>query len=119
NLALNPDFSQVEADVAQLDVNNQFSLFFPETRPFFLDGADYFATPVNAVFTRTVADPDVGVKLTGSSSTSTYGVLLAEDAVTTLLFPGPLNSSNDVLEQSNRVFVGRYAHAFGENASTL
>src|SRR5690606_29538342 len=36
NLALNPDFSQVEADVAQLDVNNQFSLFFPETRPFFL-----------------------------------------------------------------------------------
>ncbi|HEX6992967.1 MAG TPA: carbohydrate binding family 9 domain-containing protein [Gammaproteobacteria bacterium] len=119
NLALNPDFSQVEADVAQLDVNNQFSLFFPETRPFFLDGADYFATPINAVFTRTVADPDVGVKLTGRSPTSTYGVFLAEDAVTTLLFPGPLGSSNDLLEQSNRVFVGRYAHAFGENASTL
>jgi len=119
NLALNPDFSQVEADVAQLDVNNQFSLFYPETRPFFLDGADYFATPINAVFTRTVADPDVGAKLTGRSQTSTYGVFLAEDAVTALLFPGSLNSSNEVLDQSNRVFVGRYAHSFGENASTL
>jgi hypothetical protein len=119
NLALNPDFSQVEADVAQLDVNNQFSLFYPETRPFFLDGADYFATPIDAVFTRTVADPDVGAKLTGRSPTSSYGLLLAEDAVTALLFPGPLNSSNHVLDQSNRVFVGRYAHAFGDNASTV
>jgi len=119
NLTLNPDFSQVEADVAQLDVNNRFSLFYPETRPFFLDGADYFATDIDAVFTRTVADPDVGAKLTGRSPTSTYGVFLAEDAVTTLLFPGPLESSNHVLGQSNRVLVGRYAHAFGENASTL
>src|SRR5690606_2720603 len=109
----------VEADVAQLDVNNQFSLLYPETRPFFLDGADYFATPINAVFTRTVADPDVGAKLTGRSQTSTYGVFLAEDALTALLFPGSLNSSNEVLDQSNRVFVGRYAHSFGENASTL
>ena len=46
NLAINPDFSQVEADVAQLEVNNQFALFFPEKRPFFLEGADYFNTPV-------------------------------------------------------------------------
>ncbi len=65
NLAINPDFSQIEADVAQLDVNNQFALFFPETRPFFLEGSDYFSTPIQAVFTRTVADPALGAKLTG------------------------------------------------------
>jgi len=46
-------------------------------------------------------------------------VFLADDAVTTLPFPGPMSSSNTVLEQSNRVFVGRYAHAFGANASTI
>ncbi len=40
NLAINPDFSQVEADVPQLDVNNHFALFFPETRPFFLGYSD-------------------------------------------------------------------------------
>ena len=44
NLTINPDFSQVEADVAQLDVNNRFALFYPEARPFFLEGADYFKT---------------------------------------------------------------------------
>ena len=35
NTTINPDFSQVEADAGQLDVNNTFSLFFPEKRPFF------------------------------------------------------------------------------------
>ena len=117
NLALNPDFSQVEADVAQLDVNNQFALFFPETRPFFLEGTDFFSTPINAVFTRTVADPDVGAKLTGTVGANTFGVFAAEDTVTNLLFPGPLGSSSDSLEQNNRTFVGRYRRNFGANST--
>ncbi len=45
NAALNPDFSQVEADAAQLDVNTRFALFYPEKRPFFQEGADFFAHP--------------------------------------------------------------------------
>jgi hypothetical protein len=118
NLALNPDFSQVEADVAQLDVNNRFALFFPETRPFFLDGADYFATPINAVFTRTVADPDIGAKLTGALGDNTFGAFVAEDAVTNLLFPGPLGSSNDTLDRASRAAVARYRRSVGK-ASTL
>jgi hypothetical protein len=117
NLALNPDFSQVEADVAQLDVNNQFALFFPETRPFFLEGADFFATPINAVFTRTVADPDVGAKLTGTIGGNTFGLFAAEDTVTNLLFPGALGSSSDALDTSNRTLVGRYRRDFGENST--
>ena len=65
NGTVNPDFSQVEADVAQLDVNQRFALFYPEKRPFFLEGVDFFTTPVQTVFTRTVADPTFGAKLTG------------------------------------------------------
>ena len=118
NIAVNPDFSQVEADVAELDVNNQFAIFYPEKRPFFLEGADYFSTPINAVFTRTVADPDFGAKLTGSGSSNTYGVFAAKDAVTNLLFPGPLGSSSDSLERSNKAFVGRYRRSYGA-ASTV
>lgn len=57
NGTINPDFSQVEADVAQLEVNERFALFFPEKRPFFLEGSDFFQTPQRAAFTRTVADP--------------------------------------------------------------
>ena len=117
NLAINPDFSQVEADVAQLDVNNQFALFFPEKRPFFLEGADYFNTPVRAVFTRTVADPDVGAKLTGKRGDHTFGAYAARDAVTNLLFPGPFGSDSESLDQENTAFVGRYSYGFG-NASS-
>ena len=91
NLALNPDFSQIEADVPQLDINSQFALSYPESRPFFLEGADYFVTPMRAVFTRTVADPDVGAKFTGQVNNNTVGLFAAKDAITNLLFPGPLS----------------------------
>jgi len=117
NLTINPDFSQVEADVAQLDVNNQFALFFPETRPFFLEGADYFRTPIDAVFTRTVADPDYGAKLTGKRGDHTYGVVAAQDAITNLLFPGAFGSDSTTLDQDNSAFVGRYSYGFGDASS--
>jgi hypothetical protein len=118
NIAINPDFSQIEADVAQLDVNNRFTLFFPEKRPFFLEGADYFTTPLNAVFTRTVSDPDVGAKLTGKKGRNTFGLFAARDAVTNLLFPGLYSSDAESFEQPNDAFVGRYSFGF-ENTSSL
>lgn len=117
NLALNPDFSEIEADVAQLDVNNQFALYFPETRPFFLEGADFFSTPIQAVFTRTVADPDWGAKLTGRSDGNTFGIFTADDAVTDLLFPGPLQSATDALDAPNRASVVRYRRGFGKGST--
>jgi hypothetical protein len=117
NLAINPDFSQVEADVAQLDVNNQFALFFPETRPFFLEGADYFSTPIRAIFTRTVADPSVGLKLTGKRGDNTFGVFAAQDEVTNLIFPAATGSDSESLAIENTSFVARYARSFGEASS--
>ena len=61
--AVNPDFSNIEADTAQMDINTQFALYYSERRPFFLEGADLFSTPLNAVYTRTLADPSGGLKL--------------------------------------------------------
>ena len=110
NLTLNPDFSQVEADVAQLDINQQFALFYPETRPFFLEGADYYRTPIQAVFTRTIADPRIGAKLTGQPGDSTLGVFAVEDELTNLLIPGPQDSSTTSLDATNTAFVSRYSH---------
>ena len=117
NLAINPDFSQVEADAAQLEVNNRFALFFPEKRSFFLEGADYFATPLRAVFTRTIASPEVGAKLTGKRGENTFGVFATQDEVTNLLFPGAFESDVTTLEQSNTALVGRYSRGFGNTSS--
>jgi hypothetical protein len=117
NLAINPDFSQIEADTAQLAVNNRFALFFPEKRPFFLEGADYFSTPIRAVFTRTISDPGVGGKLTGKRGDNTFGIIAAQDAITNILFPGQFESDSTTIEQSNSAFVGRYSRGFGNTSS--
>ena len=65
NATVNPDFSQVETDVSQVTVNERFALFFPEKRPFFLDGLEQYDTPNRLIYTRQIRDPVAGVKLTG------------------------------------------------------
>lgn len=76
---VNPDFSQVETDVGQLTSNQRFALFFPEKRPFFLEGIDRFETPNQLIYTRRLADPVVGAKLTGKAAGLTIGLLSAVD----------------------------------------
>ena len=75
----NPDFSQVEADAGQVTLNQRFALFFEERRQFFLEGIELFATPNQLVYTRTVSDPSVGVKLTGKLGGTTVAYLGAVD----------------------------------------
>jgi len=79
DMAINPDFAQVEADQTVVTANQRFPIFFEEKRPFFLEGIDIFQTPSQAVHTRAIVDPDVAVKLTGKSGRNTFGVLLASD----------------------------------------
>ncbi|HEU4700372.1 MAG TPA: DUF5916 domain-containing protein [Gemmatimonadales bacterium] len=85
NMALdatwNPDFSQVEADAGVVTVNERFALFFPERRPFFLEGIELFATPNNLIYTRQVADPVAGVKFTGKFGRVGIAHLTAVDNV--------------------------------------
>lgn len=116
--AANPDFSQVEADVAKLDINKQFALYYPEKRPFFLEGMDFFETPVQALYTRSVADPNYGLKLSGKEGKNVIGVFSAQDAITNLLFPGAEGSSSTSLNQNSYASVLRYRRDIG-NASTL
>jgi hypothetical protein len=108
NGTVNPDFSQVEADVAQLDVNTRFALFYPEKRPFFLEGLDFFTTPIQAVFTRTVADPHFGAKLTGKQGSSGMGLFVARDRYNTLLLPSNQGSDVALLDDDVTTVVGRY-----------
>ena len=88
NVTANPDFSQVEADAAQLQANSLFALAYPERRPFFLEGADLFASPNNVVFTRSIADPIAGTKLTAKNGRNAFAFLGARDRVTNLVLPG-------------------------------
>ncbi len=114
---VNPDFSQVEADVAQLAVNERFALFFPEKRPFFLEGIDFFSTPIDAVFTRTVVNPEWGLKATGKEGRNGFGVFVARDEVTSLLFPSNGGSAQALLDERSDTAVVRYRRDVGDNST--
>jgi hypothetical protein len=97
---VNPDFSQVESDAGQVDINLRYSLFYPEKRPFFLEGIDNFAVAANSnaidptiYYSRTIADPFLGAKVTGKLG-----------ALNTL---AALYVADNVLEQ-DRPSLGRY-----------
>lgn len=76
---INPDFSQVEADVGQVTVNERFALFFPEKRPFFLEGLEQFDTPNALIYTRRIGSPMVGAKLTGKVGRTAVAYIGAVD----------------------------------------
>ena len=76
---VNPDFSQVETDDPQVTLNERFEVFFPEKRPFFLENAGFFTTPVNLFFSRRIVDPGTGVRLTGKAGRWALGAIAIND----------------------------------------
>jgi hypothetical protein len=133
---VNPDFSQVESDEPQITVNQRFEVFFPEKRPFFLENSNYFTTPINLVFTRRIAHPEYGLRLTGKAGPWAVGMLASDDRAPgeVLPFTDPHSNeratfaiarvSRDVLEQStvgaiftDREFGGGYNRVGGVDAN--
>jgi hypothetical protein len=100
DVALNPDFSQVESDDPQTTVNQRFEVFFPEKRPFFLENANFFQTPINLVFTRRIADPQFGARLTGKLGPYALGAFLIDDES-----PGKRVPEGDPREDKRALFA--------------
>ncbi|HKY27458.1 MAG TPA: DUF5916 domain-containing protein [Pyrinomonadaceae bacterium] len=104
DFALNPDFAQIEADETVVTANQRFPIFFEEKRPFFLEGIDIFQTPLQAVHTRAIIDPDYAAKLTGKVGRNTFGLLVASDNA-----PGDFRG-DERLVPSNFRFLDKNAH---------
>lgn len=100
DVALNPDFSQVESDEPQVTANQRFEVFFPEKRPFFIENASFFQTPVNLFFTRRIVDPQFGTRLTGKAGRWALGALAIDDRA-----PGRLAPPGDPL-RGERAAIG-------------
>ena len=79
NATINPDFSQVEADVGQVLLNERFALFYPEKRPFFLDGLELFDTPNQLIYTRRIVEPTGGLKLAGKVGGTNVATMVVGD----------------------------------------
>jgi len=116
--ALNPDFSQVEADARQLDINTPFALSYAEKRPFFVEGVAYFRSPlVNAVYTRSIRDPLWGAKISGKEGANSLGGFVVEDEVTNVILPSIESSRNATLPGSSYASVFRYKRDLGNRYS--
>lgn len=117
---INPDFSQIEADVAQIAVNERFALFFPEKRPFFLEGVDLFDTPIQAVYTRTITSPRWGARATGKIGASAYTLLVSEDRGGGLaILPGPDFSDFALQDFRSIAAIGRLRRDIGTSFAGL
>jgi hypothetical protein len=116
NLTANPDYSQVEADALQIDVNQRFPLFFPEKRPFFLEGAEVFSTLYRLVYTRRIADPVYGGKLTGKLGRWRLGAIgVRDDGGGSTEGVGSRSSGEPT--RSGMFGIGRATYDIGENSS--
>lgn len=114
DLAIRPDFSQVESDVPQVGVNNRFALFYPEKRPLFLEGTDLFATPLQAVSTRTITDPSWGARATGKLDATSYTMLIArDDGGGSVILPGSEESVLAPQDFESTVAIGRVRRDLG------
>ncbi|MBO6574040.1 MAG: carbohydrate binding family 9 domain-containing protein [Rhodothermales bacterium] len=87
DVAVNPDFSQIESDAAQIDVNSTFALFFEERRPFFQEGSDLFDTPIQTVYTRSINNPSAAAKITGRSGNTSFSYVGGLDEDSPVILP--------------------------------
>lgn len=87
DLTANPDFSQVESEDPQITVNQRYAVYFPEKRPFFLENEDFFRTPMDLFFTRSIGDPSAGIRLTGKDGPYSVGVMSSDDRSPGLAVP--------------------------------
>jgi Domain of unknown function (DUF5916) len=117
---INPDFSQVESDVAQIAANQRFALFYPEKRPFFLEGLELFSTPIQAVYTRSITSPRWGARVTGKLGSNQYTAFVAEDrGGGSVILPGPNSSDFANQDFSSFVGMGRIRHDFGKSFASF
>jgi Domain of unknown function (DUF5916)/Carbohydrate family 9 binding domain-like len=116
DLTLNPDFSQIEADIPQITVNQRFAVFYPEKRPFFLEGFDLFDTPLQVAYTRTVVSPRWGMRGTGKMGDSAYTVLISDDRGGGYeIVPGALGSSLALQDFRSLATIARVRHDLGSS----
>jgi hypothetical protein len=117
NVTVNPDFSTVESDAGQLSVNKTYSLFYREARPFFVENSDYFSSNFNLVYTRNIANPDYGAKLTGTNDNHTYGAFISHDTETNFIVPGNTGSRLESLDEESHSGAFKYRYDFSEEFS--
>jgi hypothetical protein len=121
--AYNPDFADTEADAPVVEANQRFPIFFEEKRPFFLEGVEIFRTPIQAVYTRRIENPDVALKLTGKIGKNSFGIFGAVDdplfnPIEKKAFAGVVRIKRDIDKENHLGFLAT-TYSYPEKHNTL
>lgn len=108
---LNPDFSQIETDAAQISVNTTFALSYDEKRPFFLTGRDLLQTPM--YYSRSINDPFGAVRVMGKNGPLSFMYIGAYDRNTVFVVPGEDFSNTIGTNLKSTVNIGRLRYDYG------
>lgn len=111
NAVINPDFSQIESDAAQISVNTTFALYYQEKRPFFMAGMDLLQTPM--YYSRTINNPLFASKVNGKTGKLSYLAIAAYDRNTGITVPGEERSNTVQSELGSYAGVARARYDFG------
>jgi hypothetical protein len=114
-LTINPDFSQIESDASSIDVNEPFTIFYEEKRPFFLEGSELYRTWTPAVYTRSISNPTVAGKVLGSQGRISLAWTFARDEDAPVILPLE-ERSFFVTAGKGTVNLARIQRAFGTDA---
>ncbi|MEO0292847.1 MAG: DUF5916 domain-containing protein [candidate division WOR-3 bacterium] len=87
DLALNPDFAEIEADAPQLQTNNPFALYYSEKRPFFYEGKSLLESKIEIIYTRSINNPLYAAKAMGNLGGNDFIFLSARDENTPWIIP--------------------------------
>jgi hypothetical protein len=110
---INPDFSDVESDQPQFTVNQRYSVYYPELRPFFLENASYFSTPISLVYARNIVHPEYGGRVTGKIEHTNIGLMAIDDRE-----PGQTVAPGDPMYNKRALYaVGRISQDLGKGSS--
>ncbi|WP_068547852.1 DUF5916 domain-containing protein [Thalassotalea crassostreae] len=114
---VNPNFTDVEADIARDSINNQFNVFQPEKRRFFQQDMDLYSTLMSLVYTRNIIDPDLGLSVSHETKEYSTGFFWSNDEETTVIIPDNLGSDKVELDDlDSQSVAARYVTAAGGSA---
>ncbi len=116
-VTLNPDFSQVEADADQIDLNTTFALLYPEKRHFFQEGSDLFVTRLSSYYSRMINDPSLAAKVTGRTGRWSVAYAVARDEHSPVILPFE-HGSACLLTGRSTANVLRLKRILGQDSST-
>ena len=107
DVAINPDFAEIEADAPVVTINRRFPIFYEEKRPFFLEGIEILKAPNQLFHSRTIVEPDLAAKLAGKIGKTSLAVLFAVDAASGKFSDEEL--SDPFIRPSIEEFIGKKA----------